>query len=65
MKTTHRGLTGAAMVLALTPWTAICIRADEAEDKAVKAIKKMAGFVRRDMKAKGSHFSLWTSATPG
>jgi hypothetical protein len=53
MKTTHRSLTGAALLLALAPWTAVCIRADEAEDKAVKAIKKLGGRITRNMNARG------------
>jgi hypothetical protein len=53
MKTTHWSRTGAALLLALAPWTAVCIRADEAEDKAVKAIKKLGGRITRDEKAKG------------
>ena len=52
MKTTHRSLTGAALLLALVPWTAVSIRADEAEDKAVKAIEKLGGRITRDEKAK-------------
>ena len=53
MKTTHRSLTGAALLLALAPWTAVCIRADEAEDKAVKAIQELGGRITRDKTAKG------------
>ena len=53
MKTTHWSLTGTALVLALAPWSAISVLADEAEDKAVKAIQKMGGRIDRDMKAKG------------
>jgi hypothetical protein len=52
MKATHWSMTGAALVLALAPWTAAYIRADEAEDKAVKAIEKMGGSFTRDEKAK-------------
>jgi hypothetical protein len=47
MKTTHRSLTGPALLLGLVPWTAVCIRADEAEDKAVKAIQKPGGRINR------------------
>ena len=53
MKTTHRSLTGAALVLALTPWMTVSVRADEAEDKAVKAIEKMGGIIIRNEKVKG------------
>ena len=53
MKTTHRSLTGAALLLALVPWTAVCMRADEAEDKAVEAIQKLGGRITWDMKVKG------------
>ena len=52
MKTTHRSLTAAALLLALSPWTTVSIRADEAEEKAVKAIQKLGGSIYRDMKAK-------------
>jgi Leucine-rich repeat (LRR) protein len=52
MKTTHRSLTGAGLLLALTPWMTVCVRADEAEDKAVKAIQEMGGRIYRDEKAK-------------
>jgi internalin A len=52
MKTTHGSLTGAVLLLALAPWTAVCIRADEAEDKAVKAIQDLGGRITRDMNAK-------------
>jgi hypothetical protein len=52
MKTTHWSMTGAALLLALVAWPAVCIRADEAEDKAVKAIEKLGGRIYRDMKAK-------------
>ncbi len=52
MKTTHGSLTGAALLLALVPWTAVCIRADEAEDKAVKAIQKLGGRIIRVRVAK-------------
>jgi hypothetical protein len=52
MKTTHRSLTAAALLLALAPWTVVCLRADEAEDKAVKAIKKLHAIITRDEKAK-------------
>jgi hypothetical protein len=37
----------------LAPWTAGCNRADEAEDKAVKAIQELGGRCGRDKKAKG------------
>jgi hypothetical protein len=53
MKTTHRSLTGAALLLALAPWATVCARADEAEDHAVKAIEKLNGRITRDQKAKG------------
>jgi internalin A len=46
-------LTGAALLLALAPITTISVRADEAEDRAVKAIQKLGGRITRDMKAKG------------
>jgi Leucine-rich repeat (LRR) protein len=52
MKTTHRSLTGAALLLALAPWPAVSVRADEAEDKAAKAIQKLGGSITRDKKAK-------------
>src|SRR5262249_11471266 len=52
MKTTHWSMTAAALLLALAPWMAVCIRADEAEDKAVKAIKKLGGELTRDETAK-------------
>jgi hypothetical protein len=45
-------MTGAALLLALTPLTPVCIRADEAENKAVKVIEKMGGTITRDKKAK-------------
>src|SRR5262249_12689304 len=50
MKTAHWSMTGAALVLALA---AVSIRADEAEDKAVEAIRKVGGRITRDEKAKG------------
>jgi Leucine-rich repeat (LRR) protein len=53
LKTTHRTLTGAALVLALAPWMAVSIRADEAEDNAVAAIEKLNGRITRGQKAKG------------
>jgi Leucine-rich repeat (LRR) protein len=53
MKTAHGSLTGAVLVLALAAWTAVCVRADEAEDKAVNAIEKLNGKITRDQKAKG------------
>jgi hypothetical protein len=34
MKTTHRSLTGAVLLLALVPWMTVTARADEAEDEA-------------------------------
>jgi hypothetical protein len=52
MKTTHWSRTGAALLLAFAPWMAVSIRADEAEDKAVKFIKKLDGRILRDEKAK-------------
>jgi len=52
MKTTHRSLTGTALLLALAPWSALSVRADEAEDRAVKAIQEMGGSITRDEKAK-------------
>jgi hypothetical protein len=51
MKTTHWTLTVAAILLALPSWTTICVRADEAEGKAVNAIQKLGGRITRDMKA--------------
>src|SRR5262249_21300610 len=53
MKTAHWSLTGAALILALAPWMTVSIRADEAEDRAVKAIEKLGGRIIRDEKAKG------------
>jgi hypothetical protein len=53
MKTTHWNLTRAVLLLALAPWTAVCIWADEAEDKAVKAIQELGGRITRDKTAKG------------
>jgi hypothetical protein len=53
MKTTHWSLTGAVLLLALVPWMTGCGRADEAEDKAAKAIEKLGGRIIRDDKAKG------------
>src|SRR5262249_33436310 len=53
MKTTLWSITGTALALALAPWTAVCVRADEAEDKAVKAIQELGGRIARDQKAKG------------
>jgi hypothetical protein len=50
MKTTRWSLTGAALLLALTT---VPVRADEAEDKAVKAIEKLGGIITRDEKVKG------------
>ena len=52
MKTTFGSLIGAALLLALVPWSAVFTRADEAEEKAVKAIEKLGGRIARDMKAK-------------
>ena len=52
MMTTHWNLTGAALLLAFVPWSAVSVRADEAEDKAVKAIEKLNGKITRDQKAK-------------
>jgi hypothetical protein len=52
MKTTHRNLTGAALLLALAPWMAVPVLADEGEDKAVKTIKKLGGIFARDEKTK-------------
>src|SRR5262249_39823966 len=48
MKTTRWSLTAAALLLGLAPWTAVCTRADEAEDRAVKAIEKLGGSITRD-----------------
>jgi hypothetical protein len=53
MKTASWSLTVAALLLALAPWAAVCVRANEAGDQAVKAIQKMGGRITRDMKAKG------------
>ena len=53
MKASHWSLPGAALLLALVPWMTGCGRADEAEDKAVKAIQKLHGSITRDEKAKG------------
>jgi internalin A len=52
MKTMQRNMTGAALVLALVQLTTVSVRADEAEDKAVKAIQKLGGKIGRDDKAK-------------
>jgi hypothetical protein len=43
-------MTGAVLVLALAPWMTVSVRADEAEDKAVKAIKKLGGYITRKEK---------------
>jgi hypothetical protein len=53
MKTTRRSMTVAALLLVLAPWTAVCVRANQAEHKAVKAIRKLDGEITRDEKAKG------------
>jgi Leucine-rich repeat (LRR) protein len=53
MKTTHWSLTGAALILALATCMTASVLADEAEDKAVKAIEKLGGQYGRDEKAKG------------
>jgi hypothetical protein len=53
MKYTHWSLTGTALLLALAPWMTATARADEAEDKAVKAIEELSGRITRDEKAKG------------
>src|SRR5262249_54974808 len=53
MKTSHGSMARVALLLALAPWTAVCIRADEGEDKAVKAIEKLGGSITRDEKTKG------------
>ena len=45
MKTAHWSLSGTALLLALTT---VSVRADEAEDKAVKAIKKLGGSITCD-----------------
>jgi hypothetical protein len=52
MKTTHRSLTGAALVLAMAPGMTVSARADEAEDKAVKANRNMGRDITRDKEAK-------------
>ena len=52
MKTALWSLAGGVLLLCLAPWMTVCIRADEVEDKAVKAIEKLGGRIYRDMKAK-------------
>ena len=50
MTMTQRMTGGTVLLLVLT---AVDLRADEAEEKAVKAIEKLGGKVRRDEKADG------------
>jgi hypothetical protein len=45
-------MTAAAMAFALAQMATLCIRADEAEDQAVKAIEQIGGIIDRDNKAK-------------
>jgi hypothetical protein len=42
MKTTVRSLTGAALLLVLAPWTAVCVRADEEKSAANSYVKVAA-----------------------
>src|SRR5262249_51366592 len=53
MKTTQRSLTGAALLLALASSMDVSVRADKAEEKAVKAGEKHGGKVRRCDTARG------------
>src|SRR5262249_10914831 len=53
MKTSLGSRTATMLVLALATCMTVSVRADEAEDKAVKNIEKMGGIITRDEKAKG------------